>query len=221
MPLYSSDKLFPLSEMPVGTWRNGVGFNASTATSSTLAVLISGAADNTRFSIFYVPANGTFSVEYNLSTYVDGTIQEAIFKYDPFGQLGTQIVNQNWSTPAVGLRQITGCSMDAGLYFLCLRNSSSSNNMGVLALGSSASGANTIDFGMYTCYYKINGALEDASFQNYCYGLWDNSTNPALQANYNGALSDFSPYQNCVASNKYLFPLYDTLFYKVRLNRTA
>jgi len=221
MSLTKVDKRYPVEEMPIGTWRNGLGFNLTTTSQIGIPPLATGAADNTRFSVFYVPTSGVFSVQYELSTYTDGTLQEAIFKYDPLGQLGTQVKNQNWATPAVGTRDITECNMDAGLYYLCLRNSSSANYLYVRSIGSGANASSTVDFGMYMCYYKINGATDDLSFQNWCYGLWDNTTNPAVQANYNGSFSDFSPYQNCVASNKYLFPIYDTTFYKVRLNRTA
>lgn len=221
MSLTKVDKRYPLEEMPIGTWRNGLGFNFTTTTQQGVYPLGVGIADNTRFSAFYVPTNGVFTVQYEISAYTNGTLQEAIFKYDPLGQLGTEVINQNWATPAVGTRDITGCRMEAGLYYLCLRNSSSSSNIFVRAIGTAANGASTVDFGMYMCYYKINGATDDISFQNWCYGLWDNTTNPAVQANYNGSFSDFSPYQNCVGSNKYLFPIYDTTFYKVRLNRTA
>ena len=221
MSLTKVDKRYPVEEMPIGTWRNGVGFNMSTATAQLVYPLGVGVADNTRFSVFYVPTSGVFSVQYEVSAYTNGTLQEAIFKYDPLGQLGAQVKNQNWATPAVGTRDITECNMDAGLYYLCLRNSSPSDSIFVRAIGTNTNGTGTVDFGMYMCYYKINGVFDDTSFGNYCYGLWDNATNPAVQANYNGSFSDFSPYQNCVGSNKYLFPIYDTTFYKVRLNRTA
>ena len=203
MPLYKNDKRFPQEEMPIGVWRNGITYNLSATSATTIATMGSaGSTDNTRFSIFYVPCSGVFTVEYNLITYTDGTIQEAIFKYDNLGQLGNQVINQNWATPAIGLRQITGCTMDCGIYVICLRNGSSTNTISVGGLTTSIGSATTIDFGMYINVYKLNTATSQTLYGNF---------------------SDFSPYVNYTKINKYLFPDYINSYgiYKIRIKRTA
>lgn len=207
--------------MPIGTWRNGIGYNNSAAVASSMYVMPSaGQLDNTRFSLFYVPTSGVFTVEYNMGFYNDGTIQEAIFRYDNLEQLGAQIINQNWASPATGLRQITGCNMDAGLYAISLRSSGTASNS-VYGLATGASACTSIDFSMYINTFKTNTATSQTQWGNWCLYMLDNSTNPETQATYNGNIADFTPYQNCVASNKYLFPDFQTPFYKIRIKRTG
>jgi hypothetical protein len=221
MALYKKNKTTTADEMPVGTFRNGF-FYPLTGASTTLFVLGSaGSADNTRFSIFCVPTDGEFSVEYQLLGYTSGTIQEAIFKYDPLGQLGKQIVNQNWATPSVGFRRITNCSMEAGLYWICLRSDSSVTSTVSGTSTTSTGPIMSIDLAYFANIYKLNGAIDSPSWLMHQFALWDNSSNPAVQATYNGTLSDFSPYTNCVNQNKYLYPIYDSGNIRTRIIRTA
>jgi hypothetical protein len=221
--LYKSDKTFPIDDTPIGMYRNGNAFHVGATITSPIYIMggTSGSADNTRFTLFYVPTSGEYSVEYQLTSYTDGTIQEAVFKYDPFMQLGDTIINQNWASPALGIRKITGCNMSAGFYWLCLRNSSSANTMFVYGSSSIANSSQCIDFGYYINNYPLNGLSGPPSTGLYAYSFWDNSTNPATRINYNGTLSDFSPYKN--QSNKYLFPDASTPTspWKIRILRTA
>ena len=231
MPLTKATfkELVSSDDLPVGYFRNGVPFSIGTSQASVPVVPSSGVTDTTSFSPFYAPTDGTYEVKYTLSSYTSGNIQEAIFAYksDLLG-VGETIINQNWASPSLSTRTLSGCIMKKGIYWLCLRASNGSSAIGVSSLSrtTTAAGlAGSPDVSFSINNFPLNGASFALGFSAtlalYQYLLWDNSTTPnATQINYNGTLSDFSPYQN-IQSRYYLYPIATTLLYRIGLKRTA
>jgi len=231
MPLTKATfkELVSSDDLPVGYFRNGVPFSLGTTQSSVPIVPSSGTTDTTSFSPFYVPTSGTYEVKYILSSYVSGNIQEAIFEYKPdLLGVGETIINQNWASPSLSTRTLSGCIMKKGIYWLCLRASNGSSAIGVNALSrlTTASGvAGSPDVSFSINNFPLNGSSFALGFASnlalYQYLLWDNSTTPnATQINYNGTISDFSPYQN-ITSRYYLYPIAATFLWRIGLKRTG
>lgn len=231
MPLTKATfkELVSSDDLPVGYFRNGVPFSLGTSQTSVPIVPSSGVTDTTSFSPFYVPTDGTYEVKYTLSSYTSGNIQESIFAYKPdLLGVGQTIINQNWASPSISTRTLSGCIMKKGIYWLCLRASNGSSSIGAGSNSrtvTAAGVAGTPDMGFSLNSFPINGSNFSLGFAStlsaYQYLLWDNSTTPnATQITYNGTISDFSPYQN-IQSRYYLFPSTLVLTWKVGLKRTA
>jgi hypothetical protein len=231
MPLTKATfkELVSSDDLPVGYFRNGIPFSVGTSQASVPIVPSSGATDTTSFSAFYVPTNGTYEVRYLLTSYTSGNIQEAIFEYKPdLLGVGQTIINQNWTSPSISTRIISDCIMKKGIYWLCLRASNGSSSIGASCCSrttTASSIAGSPDIGFSVNNFPLNGSGFSLGFSSalnlYQYLLWDNSTTPnATQINYNGTLSDFSPYQN-IQSRYYLYPTATTLLWKIGLKRTG
>jgi hypothetical protein len=231
MPLTKATfkELVSTDDLPVGYFRNGVPFSIGNSQTSVPIVPSSGATDTTSFSPFYVPTDGTYDLRYSLTSYTSGNIQEAIFRYKPdLLGVGETVINQNWASPSISIRTISGCVMKKGIYWLCLRASSASSAIGASSCSrtTTASGlAGSPDLHFSLNNFPLNGSSFTLNYGNnlslFQYLLWDNSSSPnATQINYNGTFSDFSPYQN-IDSRYYLFPTTTSLIWRVGLKRTA
>lgn len=204
MPLYHKDVALPQDDLPVGYMRNGIAATTSFSQAQIPIVPTSGATDTTQFFLIFVPNIGIFDLSYDLSSYVSGTIQEAIFTHrsDMLG-VGDTILNQNWASPSNSLRTITNVKMTRGYHWMCLRVSNG-GQASTYTNGTTGNLANGVsDPGFYINSKRLNGTGMLLTTQNRNYRLWDNSSNPATVVTYNGSLSDFSTYQN--VSNKYLY----------------
>jgi hypothetical protein len=182
----------------------------------------SGSADTTTFSPFYVPNPGTYSLTYYLSSYTSGSVQEGIFTYRPdLLGVGDTILNQNWASPSISRRTIDNLVFARGHYWISLRVS----NGGAASVytnglaGSPSSGVQDNHF--YINSKRINTTGFNVQTGNRAVRLWDNSITPTPTViNYNGSLSDFTPYQS--VTNKYLFSITTEHGYvRVKLRRTA
>lgn len=231
MPLTKATfkELVSSDDLPVGYFRNGIPFSVGASQASVPIVPSSGATDTTSFSPFYVPTDGTYEVRYQLMSYSTGNIQEAIFAYKPdLLGVGETIINQNWASPSISTRIISNCTMRKGIYWLCLRAANGSTSIGVNSCSrtvTASSIAGSPDIGFSINNFPLNGSSFSLGWSPnhnlYQYLLWDNSTTPnATQINYNGTLSDFSPYQN-IQSRYYLYPTVTTLLWKIGLKRTG
>jgi hypothetical protein len=201
MPLFHKDVSFPQDDLPVGYFRNAIPHSFSFAQTPIPIMPTSGSSDTTQFSPFFISTDGVYDLSYILSSYVSGSVQEAIFKYKPdLLGVGDTILNQNWASPSNSTRVISGVLMMKGYYWICLRVSTGGQaSTYTNTTNSSAGGA--VDMGFYTNRIKLNGQAIITGAQR-CFLLYDNSVNPAVVITSNGSLSDFSPYQN--VTNKYL-----------------
>lgn len=222
MPLYHKDVALPQGDIPVGYLTSGLFATSSQSQSPMPVMPASGSTDTTTFSPFFVPNAGTYSLTYFLSSFTSGSVQEAIFTYRPdLLGVGNTIINQNWVPTSTTRHTIDNLVFTRGHYWISLRISNGgahSVHTNGLA-GSTTSGAQDNHF--YLNVKRINTTGFNVQTGNRAVRLWDNSITPTPTViNYNGSLSDFSPYQN--VSNKYLFSNNTEHGYiRVKLRRTA
>jgi hypothetical protein len=205
MPLYHKDIAVPQDDLPVGFYRNASPYSNGVTTTAFPSVPDAGSEDTTGFTLLYIPTIGIYKIEYYISNYTSGTIQEAVFKYrsDLLG-VGDIILNQNWASPTAGtLRSLSGLSLQRGYCWLCLRMSLGGSAT-IATNSSSTNGSGSTDLMFYVNSKSTNGGFfpVNTSGSVRVFQVYDNSVNPSVRLNYNGTLSDFSPYQNLV--NKYL-----------------
>lgn len=207
MSLYKNNLFLPSDNLPVGYTRNGNCFAAGAQTASLVAPT-SGSQDSTNFNPFFVPTDGSYYVSYNITSLgsggssVSGAIQEAIFAYNPTMVLGSTVINQSYSIPVLGERQIA-CTLNRGIYFLSLRSPNPGSIYVVSAMGGISLNAQfQFDFGFYINQVKLNGLLLPLIASTRGLKVYDNSTNPAVLHTYNGTISDFDQYRS---ANKYLY----------------
>ena len=222
MPLYHKDVALPQGDIPVGYLTSGL-FATSQQSSTPMPVMpASGSTDTTTFSPFFVPNAGMYSLTYFLSSFTSGSVQEAIFTYRPdLLGVGDTIINQNWVPTSTTRHTIDNLVFTRGHYWISLRISNGGAHS-VHTNGFSGSGSSGVpDYNFYLNAKRINTTGFRVSPGNRAVRLWDNSTTPSpTLINYNGILSDFSPYQN--VSNKYLFSSSTEHGHiRVKLRRTA
>jgi len=213
---------------PVGYVKNGFPNGSTSASIAMTAFAANGSQDLTPFSPVYCSEAGTYTLRYQITSYTSGTIQEAIFKFkDDFAGVGETILNQNWASPSVSTRALTGIVLDRGWFWVCLRlsnggsaSTTSSNNT------LTSNGQARLDFSFIFPLKAVNGLSQTQSyFYHSSYSLWDNAGSSGAGAWLlsNGTLSDFSPFQNLTpSSDKFLFPNSSpNSIPKISLERTA
>jgi hypothetical protein len=202
MSINKKNLFIPSDDLPVGYTRNGNCFNTASTIFPAMPIPTTSAnSDTTNFTPFYCPTDGTYYVCYYVNTGPGtGSIQESIFKYDPSMVLGETIVNQSFSNPSTGERQIQ-CNLQRGFYFISLRSAATSVTVHCLSTTTLTAGFQ-VDFGFFINQVLLNGLSLPMVSLIRGFRVYDNSTNPALLHTYNGTISDYDQYR---AANKYLF----------------